>query len=181
MNRLRTAIPSLLFFFLVFAACSDDSGTAANQPYDETEIRTKVYISLYNTLQLDTIGYHAIAIAQGDSLRSGFFWPQKFTRHAETVFESLSGALPLRIVGMDEINPPGESVSNVPYLTIDTGEPVIPAFTRTIERMDGTHIVVVCGVYCPLKMSGYAACNLTYESGEWKVRSLEFYYLWGWI
>lgn len=51
-------------------------------------------------------------------------------------------------------------------------EPVIPAFTKTIERMDATHLVVVCGVFCPLELTGYAACNLTFEHGVWQVENM---------
>ena len=180
MKNIRPLIPSLCMLVLSLVSCADDAGTAANQPYDEADIRSKVYTSLYTVLKIDTIGYNVMAIAVGDSLRNDFFWPRRFTPHPEPVLSLLSGMLPLRIVGIDEIDPPGEVIPNEPYRTMDTGEPAMPAFTKAIERMDATHLVVVCGIVCPLELSAYAACNLAFVNGEWLVESMDFYYLRSW-
>lgn len=171
MKRHATILSVVLL--AVAASCSD---AVTNEPYDEADVRAKTYAALYATLRLDTLGYAVMAVGEGDSLRDGFHWPALFRRHSASLFERLSGMLPLRIVGMDEVAPERENSSEPPYVTRDTNEPVLPLFTKTVERMDETRLVVVCGVYAPPRLAAYGACSLAHRDGAWHAESFQFYY-----
>jgi hypothetical protein len=89
----------------------------------------------------------------------------------------LAGILPLRIVGIDEVEPAIENGMGPPYVMKDTKVPVIPAFTKTVERIDESHLVVVCGMDIPLLLSAYGACKVEFAKGVWSVREIQFYYM----
>ncbi|MBR9976545.1 MAG: hypothetical protein KFH87_00530 [Bacteroidetes bacterium] len=158
----------------IVASCSNG---IVNEPYDDADIRARTYQSLYSELRLDTLGYDIMAVAEGDSLERGFFWPASFQRHPDALFDALAAMLPIRIVGMDEVVSVNEASTNPPYVTRDTDEAVIPVFTNGIGRRDETHLTVICGVHLPHVLSAYGACNLAYADGNWQVTDIQFYYL----
>lgn len=163
----------LLLFILV--SCSD---SMVNEPYDELDIRVKAYRALCTTLQLDTLGYDVIMVTEGDSLRDGFHWPAALRVHPAPLIDILGQMLPLRVIGIDAVRSENENGQAPPYITVDTEEPVIPAFTKTVERIDESHLVIVCGVYLPRRLSAYGACSVAHIQGSWTVTDMQFYYLW---
>lgn len=175
MKRRCLLLPFLLAMLSLplLSACSDDP---LNEPYDEDAIRVLVYRAMYERLPLDTLGCAAMAVAHGDSLQEELFWPKITIPHSQALMTELARVVPLRIVGMELValaaQPSGWSV----YRTTDTDELAVACFTGNIERIDGTHLVVQCGMQHRHNYMAFAGCDIVFESGAWKVRSLNIYY-----
>jgi hypothetical protein len=131
---------------------------------------------MYERLPLDTLGCAAMAVARGDSLEGGLFWPKITNSHSQALMTELAHVVPLRIVGMELVSlvsqPTGWSV----YRTTDKDELAVACFTRDVERIDGTHLVVQCGMQQSYDYRAFAGCDVVFEAGAWQVRSLNVYY-----
>lgn len=157
----------------LLSACSDDP---LNEPYDEDAIRVLVYRAMYERLPLDTLGCAAMAVARGDSLESGLYWPKITVTHSQALMTELARVVPLRIVGMELVAPAAHPSGWSVYRTTDTDELAVACFTKDVERVDGTHLVVQCGMQHRDNYMAFAGCDVVYESGGWQVRSLNVYY-----
>lgn len=174
---------ALILFTFSLSGCSDDAmapTVVSDEPFDDTDIRTKVYLALYEELRLDTLGCRAMAVAEGDSLYEGMFWPAVFIEHSPDIRSELAEKVPLRILRMEEVHLTTEPARDPPYATKDTGEPAIAAFTKTIERTGPFTLIVVCGVFHRRARSAFAACSLEYRGNEWMLQSLNPYYIRMW-
>ncbi len=180
--RIAIVLQTAAVFLCIFATsgCSDEPVTPAvisDAPFDESDIRVKVYDALYTELRLDTLGCAAMAVAEGDSLFEGMFWPSIFIAHPPDVPFSLAALVPLRILGMNEVRLSSAQVFDPPYVTDDTEELAIAAFTKTIERTGPFNLVVVCGVMHRWERCAFGVCNLEYAMDEWNVTSVIPYYI----
>lgn len=176
MKRRRVLLPFLLVAIsaLQFPACSDDP---VNEPYDEDAIRVLVYRAMYERLPLDTLGCAAMAVAWGDSLEGGLFWPKITKSHSQALMSELARVVPLRIVGMELVALVSQPTGWKVYRTTDKDELAVACFTRDVERIDGTHLVVQCGMQQNyFNYRAFAGCDVAFESGAWRVRSLNLYY-----
>ncbi|MFZ1729336.1 MAG: hypothetical protein WBQ23_02495 [Bacteroidota bacterium] len=162
-----------LFLPLILSSCSDDP---VNEPYDDVAIRVLVYRAMYDILPLDTLGCEAMAVALGDSLKDELFWPTVITPHSQQLITDLALALPLRIVAMDEVEMVWQPTGYAIYRTIDTQVPAVACFTASIERVDGTHLIVTCGMRHRDNYYAYAACDLVFENDGWNARAMNVYY-----
>lgn len=158
---------------LSFPACSDDP---VNEPYDDDAIRVLVYRAMYERLPLDTLGCGAMAVAQGDSLEGGLFWPKITAPHSQALMTELARVVPLRIVGMELVSPVVEPSGRSVYRTTDKDELAVACFTRTVERIDGTHLVVQCGMQQSYYFRAFAGCDVAFESRTWRIQALNLYY-----
>ncbi len=175
MRRRILCLPALLLSCLMFlAACEEE---AVNAAYDEDDIRELAYRALYHDLRIDTLGCAAMAVTVGDSLRDGLFWPLSIHGHSDAFLARLDD-LPIRILHMsgvaaDTVAPPGWGLL---WRTRDTEEAATACFTGNIERIDATHLVLVCGMFYRSTRQAYAAFNAVYENSVWKAGSLQYYY-----
>lgn len=170
----------LSLFTVALSGCSDEATAPAvvsDEPFVDSNIRIKVYEALYTELCLDTLGCTAMAVAEGDSLFEGMFWPSVFIAHPPDVRSKLAETVPLRVLSMDEVQVSAAQVLDPPYVTIDTGEPAIAAFTKTIERTGPINLVVVCGVMHRWERCAFGVCNLKYTMNGWNVQSVIPYYI----
>jgi hypothetical protein len=164
----------LLSCLMVFAACEEE---AVNAVYDEDDIRELAYRALYQDLRIDTLDCLAMVVAIGDSLEEGLFWPMLLQGHSDAFLARLAD-LPIRVLHMsgvvaDTIAAPGWVQG---WRTRDTDEAATACFTRSVERIDATHLVLVCGMFFRSTRQAYAACHVMYENGQWKVTFLRYYY-----
>lgn len=175
MKRRCLLLPFLLAVLLLplLSACSDDP---LNEPYDEDAIRVLVYRAMYERLPLDTLGCAAMAVARGDSLESGLYWPKITVPHSQALMTELARVVPLRIVGMELVSLVSQPTGSSVYRTTDTDELAVACFTRDVERIDGTHLVLQCGMQHRYDYRAFGACDVVFEAGGWKVRSLNLYY-----
>ncbi len=172
--RIRQLILSLLLMApLILSSCSEDP---VNEAYDDDAVRVLVYRAMYEMLPLDTLGCTAMAVGQGDSLQDGFFWPRVLTPHSSSLKQTLASALPLRIVDMHDVSMVSQPDGYPMYRTTDTDEPAVACFTMGIERVDGTHLIVACGMTHRENFFAYGACDLAFEGGAWQARSMNVYY-----
>ncbi len=171
-RRLWLAV--FLFAAFLASACSEDP---VAEPYDDNEIRVLVYRALYEQLSLDTLGCAAMAVSRGDSLPAGMLWPTAFTPHSTSLTDRLGTFIPLRIVDIGGvslvIDPDGREV----YRTVDAHEKAVACFTNEIQRFDGTHLGVKCGVRMhPQYHEILTVCDVAHENGAWHVSAVDIYY-----
>ncbi len=175
MRRSMICVSALLLFCLMaLAACEEE---AVNAAYDEDDIRELAYRALYQDLRIDTLDCSAMVVTIGDSLQEGLFWPLVIRGHSDDFLERLKD-LPIRKLHMsgvvaDTVAAPGWEQG---WRTRDTDEAATACFTRSVERIDAAHLVLVCGMFFRSSRQAYAACHVMYENGQWKVTSLRYYY-----
>jgi hypothetical protein len=175
--RRRTLFVStrLLLFLMALSACEEE---AFNVAYDEDDIRELAYRALYQDLRIDTLACAAMAVTIGDSLQDGLFWPVITRSHPDAFLARLDD-LPIRILHMRELADTTDAYGwGQGWRTIDTRELATACFTHSVERINATHLVIVCGKVFRNYRKAYAACHIRYEDGNRVAGSLSYYYKW---
>ncbi|MCZ7556379.1 MAG: hypothetical protein M5R41_08260 [Bacteroidia bacterium] len=163
----------LLSCLLVLTACEEE---AMNASYDEDEIRELAYRALYQDLRIDTLDCTAMGVTIGDSLDDGLFWPVVTRSHPDAFLARLDD-LPIRILHMHDLVDTTDAYGwGQGWRTTDTRELASACFTHTIQRIDATHLVIVCGMFFRNYRKAYAAFHIRYEDGDWVPASLQYYY-----
>ncbi len=163
----------LLSCLMALTACEEE---AVNTAYDEDDIRERAYRALVSRLSLDTLDCTVMAVTYGDSLSEALFWPQRYEEHPAVLLQRLQD-LPMRVVGIGALQKQPTSNDLPMWRTLDTDEAAVACFTGEVERVDGTHLLLRCGVYFKIRRQAYGVCDIVYSGGTWKVRAINFYYL----
>src|SRR5512145_655941 len=130
MRRRMIGVSALLLSCLmVLAACEEE---AVNAVYDEDDIRELAYRALHQDLRIDTLDCTAMAVASGDSLEEGLFWPMAMHDHSDAFLVRLND-LPIHVLHMsgivvDTLAAPGWVQG---WRTRGTDEAAAACFTRS--------------------------------------------------